>query len=83
MLTNSEWETIKDTFENPLKLVNHIGDILANATKEYKDHDAFLWKVAEEDSWPKKRKRQQSQSGELSEKEKEAIRKQEEEWRNS
>mgnify|MGYP002522151153 CR=1 FL=1 len=82
-LTADEKEKIKTTFESHQKLINKIGDIIANSNRDYPDHDALLWKIAEEDGWPKKTNRQPSRSGELTEAEKEAIRKQEEEWRNS
>jgi DNA-binding MarR family transcriptional regulator len=82
-LTADEKDKIKTTFENHQKLINKIGDIIANSNRDYPDHDALLWKIAEEDGWPKKTKRQPSRSGELTEAEKEAIRRQEEEWRNA
>lgn len=81
-LTADEKEKIKVTFENHQKLINKIGDIIANSSRDYPDHDALLWKIAEEDGWPKK-KRQQESARELTEEEKEMIRRQEEEWKNS
>lgn len=81
-LTADEKEKIKATFENHNKLINKIGDIIANSNRDYPDHDALLWKIAEEDCWPKK-KRQQESARELTKEEKEMIRRQEEEWKNS
>lgn len=79
-LTADEKEKIKTTFENHQKLINKIGDIIANSSRDYPDHDALLWKIAEEDGWPKK-KRQQESARELTKEEKDAIRAQEEAWR--
>ena len=79
-LTADEKEKIKITFENHNKLINKIGDIIANSSRDYPDHDALLWKIAEEDGWPKK-KRQQESARELTKEEKDAIRAQEEAWR--
>lgn len=79
-LTADEKEKIKTTFENHNKLINKIGDIIANSNRDYPDHDALLWKIAEEDGWPKKKKQHES-ARELTEEEKEMIRRQEEEWR--
>ena len=79
-LTADEKEKIKTTFENHNKLINKIGDIIANSNRDYPDHDALLWKIAEEDGWPKK-KRQQESARELTQAEKDAIRAQEEAWR--
>ena len=79
-LTADEKEKIKTTFENHNKLINKIGDIIANSSRNYPDHDALLWKIAEEDGWPKKKKQHES-ARELTEEEKNAIRAQEAEWR--
>ena len=79
-LTADEKEKIKTTFENHNKLINKIGDIIANSSRNYPDHDALLWKIAEEDGWPKKKKQHES-ARELTEEEKNAIKAQEAEWR--
>lgn len=79
-LTADEKEKIKTTFENHNKLINKIGDIIANSSRNYPDHDALLWKIAEEDGWPKKKKQHES-ARELTKEEKDAIRAQEAEWR--
>lgn len=79
-LTADEKEKIKTTFESHNKLINKIGDIIANSNRDYPDHDALLWKIAEEDGWPKKKKQHES-ARELTEEEKEMIRRQEEAWR--
>ena len=79
-LTADEKDKIKTTFENHNKLINKIGDIIANSNRDYPDHDALLWKIAEEDGWPKKKKQHES-ARELTREEKDAIRAQEAEWR--
>lgn len=80
-LTDEEYSAIKNRFENATKLIDHVGYIIANAKRNYPDHDALLWKIAEEDSWPiRKRERERESARELSAEEKEKIRQQEKEY---
>ena len=77
MLTDQEYKDIKDTFENHIKLINHVGDYLANANKEYKDHSSLIWRIGNQDGWTKRKREQTESTRELSAAEKAEIRRQE------
>ena len=77
MLTDKEYKDIKDTFENHIKLINHVGDYLANANKEYKDHSSLIWRIGNQDGWAKRKREQTESTRELSAAEKAEIRRQE------
>lgn len=56
LLTIEEHEDLLNHFENAGKLIDQVSNYLANATRIYPDHDALIWKIAEEDGWPKKKR---------------------------
>lgn len=66
LLTDEEYQAIKDYFVDADGLINHVGEYLANATKHYEDHDSLIWQIGKQDKWAVKR---QTQPYELSQEE--------------
>ena len=56
LLTEAEYKSITDTYEQSKKLIDKVSRYLANAEKTYQDHFALIEKIAEEDKWAKKAK---------------------------
>ena len=58
LLTDDEYQAIKDYFVDADELIDHVGEYLANATKHYEDHDSLIWLIGKQDKWAVKRKAQ-------------------------
>lgn len=56
LLTDEEYQAIKDRYENHVKLINKVDAYLANTERTYKDHESLIYRIAENDGWPKKQK---------------------------
>lgn len=66
LLTDEEYQTIKEYFVDADGLINHVGEYLANASKHYEDHDSLIWQIGKQDKWAVKR---QTQTYELTQEE--------------
>ena len=53
-LTEKQFKTIQDTFENPTALLDKVSRYLANSEKTFTNHFALIDKITVEDKWPKK-----------------------------
>ena len=51
MLTDEEYQAIKEYFADADGLINHVGEYLANASKHYEDHDSLIWQIGKQDKW--------------------------------
>ena len=49
-LTDDEYQGIKERYRDYEKLIDHVGDYLANS-KPYDDHEALINKIGREDKW--------------------------------
>lgn len=56
LLTDDEYQAIKDRYENHVKLINKVDAYLANTERTYKDHESLIYRIAENDGWPKKQR---------------------------
>ena len=66
LLTDEEYQAIKEYFVDADGLINHVGEYLANASKHYEDHDSLIWQIGKQDKWAVKR---QTQTYELTQEE--------------
>ena len=66
LLTDEEYQAIKEYFVDADGLINHVGEYLANASKHYEDHDSLIWQIGKQDKWAVKR---QAQTYELTQEE--------------
>lgn len=55
-ITNEQYESLKEQYENTDKLIDKVSMIFANSSKHYENHYAFILKIALEDNWTKKKK---------------------------
>lgn len=53
-LTPAEHESLKATYRNSHKLIDHVDRYLARSGKIYENHYALIVSIAEDDGWPKK-----------------------------
>lgn len=51
LLTDEEYQAIKEYFVDADGLINHVGEYLANASKQYEDHDSLIWQIGKQDKW--------------------------------
>lgn len=51
LLTDEEYQAIKEYFADADGLINHVGEYLANASKHYEDHDSLIWQIGKQDKW--------------------------------
>lgn len=51
LLTDEEYQAIKEYFVDADGLINHVGEYLANASKHYEDHDSLIWQIGKQDKW--------------------------------
>jgi len=51
LLTDEEYQAIKEYFTDADGLINHVGEYLANASKHYEDHDSLIWQIGKQDKW--------------------------------
>lgn len=62
LLDNSELEKIYSKYQNPGKLINKVSYILLNSKARHRSHYAYINKIALEDNWPIKRKKNAKQT---------------------
>jgi hypothetical protein len=80
LLTDAEYQGIKDRFVDYDGLINHVGDYLANS-RHYDDHEALIFKIGTQDKWAVKA---QVKSQELSQEEIDRMRAEQwgQDWKN-
>lgn len=81
LLTDEDYQSIKDKYDQHVKLINKVDAYLANTERTYKDHESLIYRIAENDNWPTKRMAE-PRNLELTPEEIRAIKEQDEKWRN-
>lgn len=57
LLSDQEYEELREQFDNVGQLLDKVSLYLANASRDYDDHYALIYKIAVDDQWPRRAKR--------------------------